>query len=134
MTTHVITTQIENLILTVLESIYDDTIIFDEEGGYLIIYKGRHKALMYYSNIVSLANSVRYNKYVYNIAVEIDSIKYSFIEFVEKYSADHESFAPASINIICSHNDLNILLLKVKGLYHCYRRIGVTDGFDPFKL
>lgn len=56
MTTHVITTQIENLILTVLESIYDDTIIFDEEGGYLIIYKGRHKALMYYSNIVSLAN------------------------------------------------------------------------------
>lgn len=82
MTTHVITTQIENLILTVLESIYDDTIIFDEEGGYLIIYKGRHKALMYYSNIVSLANSVRYNKYVYNIAVEIDSIKYSFIEFV----------------------------------------------------
>lgn len=111
--------QIENLMLTVLESIYDDTIIFND-GEYLIIYKGTHRALMGHSNLVSLANSIRYDKYVYNIDVEIDSIKYSFIEFVEKYSTDPESFTPTSINIICPFNGLNILLVKTELSYHYY--------------
>lgn len=73
---------------------------------------------MVYSNLVSLANSIRYDKYVYNIDVEIDSIKYSFIEFVEKYLTDPESFTPALINIICPFNGLKILLAKTEQSYH----------------